>query len=179
MQFANLKGVVDSQYIIQFHGLKDGVHRFDFKAGNDFFKSFENPEVQMGDLNISADLEKRPQMLALSLKIKGTVKVVCDRCLDIVDLKVKGETQLFFKFGDQDEEMTHELIVLSHNSHEIDIAGYIYETTILSLPYKKVHPKNSCNPDMITRIEGFDDDYIANEKTDPRWDKLKDIIINN
>ena len=168
-----------SHYIIQFHGLKDGLHRFDFEAGDDFFKAFDNPEINAGNVSVVAELDKKAQMLVLTIKVKGSLHVVCDRCLEFVDIKIKGETQLFFKFGDIEEEVSHELIVLTHNTHELNVANYIYETAILAMPYKKTHPENRCDPEMLKKINGFDEDSGNNEETDPRWDKLKDIIINN
>ena len=179
MQFANFQGVNKSRYIIRFHGLKDGLHRFEFEAGDDFFKAFKNPEINAGTISVVAELDKKAQMLALALKVKGSLQVVCDRCLEFVDIKIKGETQLFFKFGDIEEEMSHELIVLAHSTHELNVADYIYETAVLAMPYKKTHPKNGCNPEMLKRINGFDEENEKTEETDPRWDKLKDIITNN
>ena len=37
--------------------------------------------------------------------------------------------------GDDDE-----ILILPHGSHEIQIAQYIYEMIVLSVPQKKVHP---------------------------------------
>jgi len=56
---------------------------------------------------------------------------------------------------------------------------------MLSLPFKRVHPNDAngratCNKEMIAKLKK----HLVNEgkkedKTDPRWDILKDLMNNN
>lgn len=166
-------------YTIPFHGLKDGMHRYNFEVGDSFFESIENAEIKKGKLTAVANLDKKSQMLGLQINVKGQLNVLCDRCLDYFDMTLENSMSLFFKFGDEEKELAYDLIILSDQTHELRISPYIYETIMLGLPYKKVHPDNGCNKDMMQRIKGLGTEQEMNDVIDPRWEKLKELKTNN
>jgi uncharacterized metal-binding protein YceD (DUF177 family) len=171
------------QFIIPFKGLKVGRHDFIFDIDKTFFAGFEESEIEKGDVHVIVNLNKRVNMLEFDFKLSGHVWVICDRCLEEFSMPIEYETKLFAKFGENSEEQTDEIILLSYSEHEIDLSQYIYEYIYLSLPYRKVHPddksgKSTCNQEMISKL----DTYIIRESeqnTDPRWDNLKDFLLNN
>lgn len=172
-----------SQYVIAYKGLKDGLHLFDFKVDAKFFESFENSEIEKGDVDVRVSMNKKTTMLEFEFQIEGKVTVLCDRCLDPVEIEVENEAPLFVKFGDETHEETEELIVLSEQETEIDLSQFIYEFVHLSLPYRRVHPddkngKSTCNKEMLKRLEELS---VNEEKTDtdPRWNELKNLFNNN
>ncbi len=172
-----------SQYVIAYKGLKDGLHLFDFKVDDLFFESFEESEIEKGDVNIHVTLNKKPTILEFLFEIDGKVTVSCDRCLDPVELEIEYEAPLYVKFGDETHEETDELYVISEQETEIDLAQFIYEFIHLSLPYRRVHPddkngNSTCNKEMLKRLEELS---VNEEKpdTDPRWNNLKDLFNNN
>ena len=66
----------------------------------------------------------------------------------------------------------------------MNIAQYIYELIVLSVPTKRVHP-NVLNGTMKSEaLERLEELRINEEKTveetsaDPRWDKLKDLLTD-
>lgn len=170
------------QFVIPFKGLKVGKHTFVFEIDDMFFDDFEKSEITKGKVHVEVDLDKKTNMLELHFGLMGNVIVTCDRCLDEFEMPIEFTTELFVKFGDVTEEQTDEIIVLSHNEFELDVAQYIYEFVHLSLPYKRVHPLDSkgnstCNKEMLKKL----DEYVIreNEKnTDPRWDDLKNLMNN-
>ena len=172
-----------SQYVIAYKGLKDGLHLFDFKVDDLFFESFEESEIEKGDVNIHVSLNKKPTILEFLFEIDGKVTVSCDRCLDPVELEIEYEAPLYVKFGEETHEETDELYVISEQETEIDLAQFIYEFVHLSLPYRRVHPddengNSTCNKEMLKRLEELS---VNEEKpdTDPRWNNLKDLFNNN
>lgn len=172
-----------SQYVIAYKGLKDGLHLFDFKVDDLFFESFEESEIEKGDVNIHVSLNKKPTILEFLFEIDGRVTVSCDRCLDPVELEIEYEAPLYVKFGEETHEETDELYVISEQETEIDLAQFIYEFVHLSLPYRRVHPddengNSTCNKEMLKRLEELS---VNEEKpdTDPRWNNLKDLFNNN
>jgi uncharacterized protein len=173
-----------SQYIIGFRGLKEGVHDFEYSVTDSFFKQYEDSEIQQGNLEVKVKLDKKPQMLVLDFNIQGKVSVMCDRCLEYFYLPVEYDGVLYVKFGESTYEQSDDVIVLSIEESEIDLSQYIYEFINLSLPFRRVHPvtkkgKSLCNPEMIEKLKQFTIDQEANDKTDPRWDGLKNIFFNN
>ena len=151
-----------------------------FDIVDKFFDDYEQSEITKGKVKAEVDLDKRTSMLEFHFRIAGNVTIICDRCLDEFEMPIEYEATLFVKFGDTSEEQTDEIIVLSHNEFEIDVAQYIYEFVHLSLPYKRVHPNDSkgrstCNKEMLKKL----DEYIIRENkedNDPRWDDLQNLL---
>jgi DUF177 domain-containing protein len=168
-----------SDYIVQFKGLGLGEHHYNYVAADPFFKLYEESEVLGGNVNVDLTLNKKSNLMELDFRFRGSAKALCDRCLDEVNLPIENEVRLFVKFGDEKEEVSDELIILAENEFEIDLADYIYEFIILSLPARKVHPNDkegnpACNPEMIKKIEELSIKKESKE-IDSRWSKLKDL----
>lgn len=167
------------KYTIQFKGLKDGFHLFEFDLNNKFFEFFNNQDVERGKLTARVNLERKPTLLELEVKIKGTVNVLCDRCLDFFDFPISYSGKLYVKFTNDAYSLEDpDVICLDPEDYQVDLAQYLYESVILSLPYKKVHPDvkkgaASCNPEMLEKLNKIL--IKENKETDPRWDKLKDL----
>ena len=72
------------------------------------------------------------------------------------------------------------LHVLPHGSHDIQVAQYIYEMIILSLPQKKVHPGIAAGTLKSEILEKLKDlrpqEKLSSNGIDPRWDKLRDLL---
>lgn len=170
------------QFVIPFKGLKIGKHDFVFDVGDKFFDEIEESEITKGNVHVEVTLDKKTTMLDFSFQLKGNVMVPCDRCLDDVEMPVEYEAKLYVKFGDESEEQTDEIIVLSHNETEIDVAQYIYEFAHLALPYKRVHPddengQSTCNKEMLEKLNEYLIQKNEND-IDPRWDDLKNFMNN-
>ena len=168
------------KYTIPFTGLKDGKHAFNFVIDDRFFEAFEGSEVKEGLVDAGIDLVKNPRFIELHFNLKGKVKVMCDRCLDMFDLAVEYSETLYFRFGEESYEQSENVIILSPKEYEIELAQYLYEFVHLALPYKRIHPdengKPGCNQRMIEKLNELG---IEKKDTDPRWDRLKDISDKN
>jgi uncharacterized metal-binding protein YceD (DUF177 family) len=174
----------DRQFVIPYKGLKLGRHDFVFNIEDKFFDDFEASEITKGNVVAEVLLDKKESLLEFSFKLKGDVMVTCDRCLDEFSMPVEFETKLFVKFGEETEEQTDEIVVLSFSEHEFDLKQYLYEYIYLSLPLRKVHPndkkgKSLCNKEMLKKIEEHVVHEEDNQTIDPRWDNLKNLLNNN
>jgi uncharacterized metal-binding protein YceD (DUF177 family) len=172
-----------SQYVIAYKGLREGLHLFDFKVDGLFFESFESSEIESGDVDIHVTLNKKSTVLEFLFEFKGEVTVPCDRCLDPISLEIEYEAPLYIKYGEDSHEETDELYVISEQQAEIDLSQFIFEFIHLSLPYRRVHPddtngNSTCNKEMLKRLDELS---VNEEKTDidPRWNNLKDLFNNN
>lgn len=173
-------------YSIHFKGLKLGKHLFNFEVDKRFFDEFEEGEIRQGKLQVAVKLNKQSQMLDLKISIDGYVEVVCDRCLDNFDLPTSFNGSLYVKFGEGETEEGDEVIILSLDDSELNLAQYIYESICLNLPLQRYHGVNgsdpNCNKEMIKKLKN----HLAKNGSkkdetidvDPRWDKLKDIKLN-
>jgi uncharacterized metal-binding protein YceD (DUF177 family) len=173
-----------SQYTLPFSGLSEGKHPFDFTVDDRFFAEFENSEVEKGELVVKVELEKRSTYLGLLFSISGEVELTCDRCLENFKFPVESKRKLLVKFSEKPVEDEDELIYLHPSEFQVEIAQFIYEFVILSLPIRRVHPdrengESLCDPVMIRKLEELR--YHGNsteEPDDPRWNELRKIIGN-
>ncbi len=158
-------------YNILFSGLKNTLHHFDYTINDEFLKNFTEEKLNVNNIKIGLDFDKNENFIMLDFQINGIIKTTCDRCLDPLDINIDNTYQLVIKFEDTSEiKEEDEIIFLPLESTEINVAKYIYEYLMLSIPSYKTHSlnKSSCNPEIVA--------YLHTEKKDsdrdPRWDKL-------
>ncbi|MCA1762702.1 MAG: DUF177 domain-containing protein [Cryomorphaceae bacterium] len=164
------------EFIIPFFGLKIGKHEFKFKIDHEFFEAFDSALIENVKANVDLVLEKTATMLILDFSAKGSSVVPCDRCGDDFELSFKAGEKLFIKFGDEAYDQTDDVMVVSHDTHEIDVSHRIYEMLILNFPKKRVHPKlKDCNSKAIEKLNEINSQEEDGDKTDPRWEALKKL----
>ncbi len=177
-----------SKYNIEFKGLKEGLHDYEFKVDSTFFEHFKEGLVEEGEVTAKVQLEKRSAFLKLKVDISGWLQLICDRCLENYEQDVELETELFVKFGEEQEfDEGDNVIWVLPEEHAINLAQVIYEYIVLSIPLRHVHPneegENSCNKEMLEKINKYthNEDEISkdDEDIDPRWAALKNLKNNN
>lgn len=172
----------NEQYSILFKCLKTGLHNFDFELDDRFFEYFENSDCLGGTFRINAELDKKDHLLSLCFSFSGSTMVICDRCLEELDIPLEFKSNLFVKFGPEEQETDADVIYLEQNEHILYLADYFMESIFLHLPIKRVHHKDAkgndiCNKSMIEKLNEHRS-VEDNAETDPRWDSLKNLISN-
>ncbi len=173
-------------YLIPFIGLKLGKHHFEYQISNKFFEIFDYHEFQNSDIKVNLVLEKKSTMLELSFKHKGTVNVPCDLTGEDFDLPIKGKMNLIVRFGETFNNDNEELLILPHGEFEIDVAQYVYEMIVLSVPLRRVHPgvkDGSLKTEALIKLNELavkeqKEENKKEENIDPRWDKLKQLLTD-
>lgn len=166
-----------SEYKIQFEGLKQGTHFFEFDVDTKFFEEFDCFEFEKSTFKIDLEFIKQSTMMLLNFTFAGSITVPCDRCLDEVEKLVEGEEKLIVKFGSENYQQTEEILVLADSEYELNVASNIYEFIMVNMPQKRVHDEGLCNQavvDELEKIEQKEDNDI-----DPRWSGLKNINLEN
>ena len=172
-------------YVVRITGLGEGNHDFSFELDQQFFASFENPEIENGNVLTLVRLEKKLGVMTLHFSLNGEVEVVCDRCLEPFMTGISSSQVIFVKTGETPEEIEDDVVIIEKGDHEIEVGHFMYEFIILALPFKRVHPtdgqrNSSCNPEMIEKLNAHrTKESDRNDQTDPRWDSLKGIIEKN
>ncbi len=167
-------------YDIHFGGKKDGIYPFSFTLENKFFELFPQPSVNEGMLSVDFQMEKKTNLLIFQFNIKGTVNLICDRCLDTFQHALNVSAKQYVKFADQYEELDNTTISIPRNQEKINTAQWIYELIELNIPYQRIHPndskgKSGCNTEMINKINNLSNQKSQIEK-DPRWEKLNTLL---
>lgn len=177
------------EFLIPFIGLKLGKHHFEYQISNAFFEIFDYHEFNDSNIKVNVVLEKKSTLLELAFKHNGTVNVPCDSTSEEFDLPIKGTMKLIVRFGEQFNNDNEDLLIMPHGEFEVDIAQYIYEMIVLSVPLKRVHPgvkDGSLNTEALTKLKELsvkeqkenNNKKQKEENIDPRWDKLKQLLTD-
>ena len=175
-------------YDIKFSGLKNGKHQYQFHLDQEFFKLFDNDEFDQCDIDIVIDFNKSDQLLEFSIHNKGTVQVPCDISGEMFNQEIEGDLDFIVKFSDTYNDDRDDLILIPYNSHLFNIAQQIYESVILSIPSKRIHPdiisgqKVADNAKYIINYDNHqtseEQEEDNNQTIDPRWAALKKILTD-
>lgn len=171
------------EFLIPFVGLKLGKHQFEYQINKTFFKDFGFEDFDEAKVKVNVVLDKKSTFMELILKHKGEVNVPCDLSGEPFDLTIKGKLNLVVQFGEQFNNDNEELLILPHGEHQLDVKQYIYEMIVLSVPQKKVHPgikDGTLKTPALDKLNelGVQNQDSKEEKTDPRWDKLKKLLTD-
>ena len=173
------------EFIIQFIGLKQGEHNFEYKIDNKFFNHFEYDEFNDANLNVKVVLNKKTTLLELHFMESGTVNINCDLTNEPFDQVIENDFNLVVKFGDEYNDENEEILIIPHSEYEVNIAQYIYELIVLSVPFKRVHPgvkDGSLNSEILKKLEELSpkslEEKTENEDIDPRWNTLKKLLTD-
>jgi uncharacterized metal-binding protein YceD (DUF177 family) len=165
-------------------GLTNAVHHFDFKVGNDFFSQYGTGLISVGSLKAEVTLDKHETFIDASFHITGTVELTCDRSLETFDHLISVDRKLVFKYGNADEELSDEIVMIHRDSESLELGQYLYEFIALEVPMKKLHPRYREEDDDDDDSEGkiiytskpsSRDDKTDGEDIDPRWEILKKL----
>ena len=173
------------EFIIQFVGLKLGEHRFEYDIDKKFFEEFEFDEFNSADLKTNLVLNKKTTLLELHFEVSGIVNVNCDITNEPYNQNINNDFDLVVKFGDEYNDENEEILIIPHGEYEINVAQYIYELIVLSVPKKLVHPgveDGTLDSEILKKLEELSpkdlDEKNNNGEIDPRWNTLKKLLTD-
>lgn len=165
---------------------------FEFQLDDVFFKKIDSPEVEKGNVKAVLTVVSKLNSFELQFVLEGTILIPCDRCLDDMEQTINYKDKLQVKFGATFGE-EGEVVVVPQNEGAINIAWFLYEFIVLSIPMKHVHAPGECNKGMTSKLKRHiskrkDDDEEDDDSndmfesednsTDSRWDGLQNILDN-
>ena len=170
-------------YQIDFKALTEDITVREYDLDDRFFASLDGAQLEHGSLHVSASIRKMAGFYELELHTTGTVTVTCDRCLDDMDQPIEATTRLTVRLGDTYSE-DDDTITIDEQEGMLDIAWFVYESTMLAIPIKHVHAPGKCNSAMTQKLDELSGAARSGEEEaeaaiDPRWDKLKNLKIEN
>ena len=87
-------------YKVDLKGMSEGTVSYNWHVEDDFFSAVQGPEIQQGQLDVALRVKRTAGAYELKFQLDGTVKVLCDRCLDYMDCPIRAEHVLRAKLGD-------------------------------------------------------------------------------
>ncbi len=166
-------------YEIPFVGLKEGKHQFEYQIKREFFDAFDFDEFNDADVLVSLDFVKKTTLFELHFHCKGWVEIACDISNELFHQPVNNDMDLIVKFGEEYNDDDDEILIIPHGEYKIDIAQYLYEFIVLSVPAKRIHPGvldgtlHSVVLDKLQELESKKE--VSSPEIDARWEKLKEI----
>lgn len=175
-----------NEFIIQFSGLSDGVHKFEFEINNKFFELINSDLIKSGNLVVNATMHKTSNLLTFDFEAEGTIDVECDRCTINSSFPISGNEDAFLlvklesKFTDEDSE----IITLPIEESEINVSNYIFEFihTLVPLsivPCEYLDNESICNQEILDKLNELSERKASFKDIDPRWSALKNLKNEN
>lgn len=139
-------------YKVQLAQLPDGHFEQDFVCDTEFFKNMEHPSIHNADVKVHLDLEKRHDVYDCTFHCKGTVQVPCDRCLDLMDIDIDTEYHIMVKYGETFNDESDDILEIPFSNPYLNVAYMLYDTIVLGIPMRCVHPLGKCNRAMAAAL---------------------------
>lgn len=151
----------------------------EYELDDQYFQQLDDAQLQAGSLHVSGSIRKAVGFFELQLHTEGTVRVPCDRCLELMDQPVSADLRLVVKLGSEYSE-DDDIITVDELDPVLDTSWFIYESVALAVPIQHVHQPGDCNDAMMRVLSEHSaarsSDADANEETiDPRWNALKNL----
>lgn len=180
-----------NSYRIDLKNMKSEKQEFWFHLDDAFFQAVEGPEIKSGDLKTYLLVRKTSGAFEFRIEVEGTIQIVCDRCLDLMDLPVQADTLIKVRLGEEYDD-DGEWITIPEEDDFFDVSWLLYEIIALEIPLQHVHEPGACNESMISVLETHSatlkdpetDETVTGETDkdkpiDPRWNELRKILDNN
>ena len=121
----------------------------------------------------------------------------CDRCLDDLRFPIDTGYRITVEYGEDYNDEKDYVLEIPQGDSYLNVAYMIYDTVVLAIPIKHVHPMGKCNRQMsallkkhrataegddaeleselIDEIDTLDEAPEQVPASDPRWDALKKL----
>ena len=190
-----------SAYKLPLKSLGAGEHQFDYHLDKEFFVNMESADIHDADLNVVLKVQYNGDFYTLDFDIKGEVVLICDRCLDDLHFPIDTHYHIVVKYGEDYNDDSDEVLEIPASDPTLNVAYMIYDTVVLAIPIKHVHPMGKCNRQMsailkkhraqvsgedaelenqlIDEIDQIDNAADTATPQDPRWDALRKLSADD
>jgi uncharacterized protein len=178
----------NNSYIVPFALLKNGEHSYLFSIEKELFQDNNYNEIHDCQLKAHIAFTKNSAILNVTFHIYGTINISCDRCGDDFDMAIDIDKNLLVKTDSIIHSEEDDMISLGKDEVDFDIAPYIYQYIVLSLPMQRIHPEDKggvrhCNPETLDKLKHLEVKKSSEEQyridTNKQAFHFKDEHLNN
>ena len=137
---------------VELASLREGHYEQDFVCDTQFFKNMENTDVLNSDVAVHLDLTNKNGLYDLAFTCKGKLQIPCDRCLDPIDHEVDTTYHITVEYGDSYNDASDDLLIIPNSDTYLNVAYMLYDTILLTIPLRHVHPLGKCNRAMAAAL---------------------------
>ena len=160
-------------YKVNLKGMPSDTVSYQWHVDDDFFSAVQGPEVQHGALDVALRVKRTSGAYELTFQLDGTVKVQCDRCLELMDQPIQARGELRVRLGDEFSD-DGDLVTIPYEDGTFNVAWNLYEMIALEIPLRHVHADGPC----ASQDDGEEAGDETPKPTDSRWDELKKLMTN-
>ena len=159
------------KFSIQFQGLDNGVHQFEYQIDSSFFNQFEDSALNDASFAVKLDLEREANMMVLNFEFEGSMVTECDRCLETIDMPMSGAQRLMVKFSEEEREEEDDVFYIHPEATELNLSKYVYEVVHLGIPFRTIKPEcdddpQGCPTTLIDFIQEIEDTTPPNSEAE-------------
>lgn len=169
-------------YSVNIVGLSNKEHHFQYEFGGEFFRKYGTDLLSEGKFHVDVLLTKQETFIQIEFRIKGAASLICDRSLEPFEYPIESISRIVFKYGEEYQEITDEIIVIPRDTATLELGQYIYEFISLAVPLKRLHPRFKDEAEESDDVEGkivysseASKEKKDEEEIDPRWNILKKL----
>ncbi len=127
-----------------------GGKTFEYEIGDDFFAQIDGL-IQRGIIHTTVVCLSAGSIIKFQIHSVGTVIVPCDRCLSDLELRIETTDELNVKLGDEYVD-DGECVIVPETEGYLDLAQFIYEFIVLSMPLTCSHEPGKCDETMMHEL---------------------------
>jgi uncharacterized metal-binding protein YceD (DUF177 family) len=179
-------GTRKKEYIIEFNKLRMGPNEFSFVLDEKFLSDFEYSLFKEAKVEVTLLMNKAENLYDLKFNFIGIVSSICDTCADEIDIPINKDFEMLMKMSEISNYEDFEIVYVARTEIEFDLTQYLYESLLLAVPQRKncneLAKTKSCNPEVIKLLAQTEEGEVnsidgeSEDKDDPRWNKLKDLL---
>ncbi len=141
---------------IRLIGVSEGEYRHSFHMNRANMPDYA-PKDWIG-LDVSADVlvQKTVGHLDLEIRLKGMVRLACDRCLAAIDLPIRANYDLLVRYAEGFLD-DGDIIYVPNDLTNLDLRKSLYELVVLSIPASRridcdELDKPPCDIEILNRL---------------------------
>jgi len=161
---------------VRLSGLADGHHELSYSVSP---ADIDLPGEFGTSVSVNVDLDKSHSQSALHITIDTEAEYLCDRCLDPVRLAVQSDFMVIYTHESSEKRPDDtEIRQIDVNDPIIDLAEDVRDAALLCIPMRRICGEDAAgNPLCKSPIP---DEHNAEKavRTDPRWDSLKSLKLD-
>ena len=127
-----------------------GGKTFEYEISDDFFAQIDGL-IQRGSIHTTVACLSAGSIIKFQIHSVGTVIVPCDRCLSDLELRIETTDELNVKLGDEYVD-DGECVIVPETEGYLDLAQFIYEFIVLSMPLTCSHEPGKCDETMMHEL---------------------------
>lgn len=125
------------------------------------------------------------QTMELRMQWDAMIPMECDRCLDEIEVPLKGFNVLRIqRASSAPVEDGEDHLSIGYQEHFVDLSQWVYESVAVMIPYRKIPCEllgdtSVCNTEMLTRLKNISTDDTGSGTGAGIWEGLQGFSPEN